>query len=785
MTDAMTNGLRKLRVYKSRHLKFDFVAAIVVFLVAVPLCLGIALASGAPLFSGILSGIIGGIVVGSLSGSQVSVSGPAAGMAAVVLTAISQLGDFNTFLLALTLAGILQIIVGGLRAGLVADYVPSNVVQGLLCAIGILLIIKQLPLTFTHSTDLTELKAHLLETTEGFNLNPFYDLSYHINYGACLISLISFAILIFFDKTKLKLLQNVPAPIIVVAAGILINELFNLTQSSLVQDNPHLVNIPHTNGYTNLFSQFTFPDWTSWKNPKVYLYAFVIAIVASLESLLNVKAGERLDKKHRYCSKDQELIAQGAGNLVAGLVGGIPVTSVIVRTSVNIQAGARSKLSTIFHGFFLLFAVVLIPELLNKIPLSSLAVILIFTGYKLTKPAIYRQIYAQGMDRFIPFIATVFSIVVFNLLAGIMIGLAVSLYYILKSNSQARLDIVKEFYPNGVTSRLILPQQISFLNKASLIAELDSIPRNSQLIIDARHSTYIDKEIIELIKEFQQEQAPLKQISLNLTGFKDHYDIHNYIDFINVTTYDVQSNLSPAEVLVVLREGNQRFLSDTRIHRTTKIDIQYTAKTQHPIAVVLGCIDSRVPVETIFDMSFGDLFCIRIAGNVINNDILASMEYACNVVGAKLIVVLGHTRCGAIQSACDGVKKGHITELLDKIKPAVEAESGTSEHRNGQNSEFVRHVTTLNIANTLQQVYTRSDILRGMIDEDSIALIGAVYDVESGRVQFDDFGTELLQLSHKSGPVLGEKIKQLLHDADTAHARETQEHHASSPQPTT
>lgn len=760
MSNAMTIGLRKLNIYKQRQLKFDFVAGIVVFLVAIPLCLGIALASGAPLFSGILSGIIGGVVVGILSGSQVSVSGPAAGMAAVVLTALSQLGDFNTFLLALTFAGVLQIIVGSLRAGFVADYVPSNVVQGLLCAIGILLIIKQLPLAFTLSTDLQELEKHLSEATESVTFNPLIDLSYHINSGATIISLISFAILIFSEKTSIKWFKEIPAPIIVVIAGILINETFLISNSPFAQNNPHLVNIPQHNGFSDFLSQLQFPAWSSWTNPKVYLYAFIIAVVASLESLLNVKAGEKLDRNHRYCSKDQELIAQGVGNIAAGLIGGIPITSVIVRTSVNIQAGAKTKVAAILHGFFILFAVLLIAGWLNKIPLSSLAVILIYTGYKLTKPSIYTSIYQQGMDRFIPFIATVISIVAFNLLAGILIGLAISLFYILKSNSQVRMDIVKEIYPTGVANRLILPQQITFLNKASLIAELDSIARNSQLIIDARHSTYIDKEIVELIKEFQQEQAPLKQISLNLVGFQDQYDVHNYIDFINVTTYDVQTTLTPSQVLNILREGNHRFLHDTRIHRSAKNDIQYTAETQHPIAVVLACIDSRVPVETIFDMSFGDLFCVRVAGNVVNDDVLASIEYACHVAGAKLIVVLGHTRCGAIKAACDGVEKGHITQLLAKIKSSIASETQTTADRTSTNEAFMTHVTELNIGNTLQQIYTDSPILNLMIEQEEIGLVGALYDVASGKVSFKGYapltppGNELTQLTEKVQKVL-------------------------------
>ncbi len=757
--------LRKFRIYNKRYLKFDLVAGIVVFLVAIPLCLGIALASGAPLISGILSGVIGGVVVGCLSGSQVSVSGPAAGMAAIVVTAVAHLGDFNSLLLALLLAGLLQIIIGSLKAGFIADYVPSNVVQGLLCAIGILLIIKQLPLAFTLSADFNELKTHLLETTDVITLSPILALYNHINTGALIITAISLAILIYFDKTTNKIFKEIPAPIIVVIAGILLNELYIWTDSVLIQNSPQLVNIPKTEGLKDFLSQLQYPNWSAWTNPQVYVYACIMAIVASLETLLNFKAGERLDKQKRHASTNRELMAQGIGNMTAGLLGGIPITSVIVRTSINIQAGSKTKMSIILHGIFILFAVMLIPDALNKIPLSSLAAILIYTGYKLNQPSIYRSIYAQGWDRFIPFIATVVSIIAFNLLTGILIGLTVSLFFILKSNSQSRINIIKEIYPNGVINRLVLPQQVTFLNKAALIAELDSIPSESQLIIDARYTQYIDKEISELLKEFTNEQAVYKKIALNLTGFKEHYRIHNYIDFINVTTYDVQSHLSPAQVLNILHEGNQRFLNDERIHRMNHLDVKHTAKEQHPIAVVLGCIDSRVPVETIFDMTFGDVFCVRVAGNVVNDDVLASIEYACKVVGVKLIVVLGHTRCGAIQSACDGVEQGHITQLLAKIKPAIAAETETQNERTSKNTTFVNHVTELNVANTMQNIYDRSPILNQMVEQDEIAIVGAVYNVHSGSVHYSDYQHELYQLDGEKNMNLAVKISQVLKEA--------------------
>ena len=753
---------RKFRIYRKRQLKFDLISGIVVFLVAIPLCLGIALASGAPLMSGIISGIIGGIIVGAFSSSEVSVSGPAAGMAAIVLWAISQLGDFNIFLLALTLSGIIQIIFGYLRAGFIAEYIPSNVLQGLLCAVGILLIIKQVPFAFTSLHTIPELKLQLLELSQGIEIAPLHDLSFHINSGATILSIISLLILIYLDNTKIKQLQNIPGAFIIVVLGIVLNEIFIITHSYLAQDAPHLVNIPQHESWHDFYTNMHTPRWADLTNIHVYFVAIVIAIVASLENLLNIKAGEKLDRLRRYCSKDRELLIQGLGNMFSGLIGGIPITSVIVRTSVNIQTGAKTKMSVVFHGIFLLLAVIFIPNALNKIPLSSLAAILAYTGYKLTKPSIYVRLYKQGLDRFIPFIVTVISILFLNLLLGIILGLIVSLLFILKSNSQVRLNIIQEIYPNGITNRLVLPQQTTFLNKASLIAELESIPNKSQLIIDARYSDYIDKEMIEFIKDFKNEQAPNKHNYLNLIGFKDRYNIHDYIDFINVTTYDVQSTLNPQQVLNILREGNQRFLSDNCIHRSVHTQIQYTASKQFPIAIVLGCIDSRVPVETVFDMGFGDLFCIRIAGNVVNNDVLASIEYACQVVGAKLIVVLGHTKCGAVQAACDGVNQGHITQLLDKIQPAIDAEQTTTNERNSTNTLFVKHVTEFNVAHTLHQIYHGSNVLQQLINSDNIGIIGAIYDVSSGEVNFSNYASKVVAFETDNHHIFAEKLNQMI-----------------------
>ncbi len=727
---------RRLLRYPRGFFQYDLTAGIVVFLVAIPLCLGVALASGAPLFSGMIAGMIGGIVVGFLSESRLSVSGPAAGMIAVVLGFITQLGSFETFLLALVFAGFLQILIGICRAGFIADYIPSNVIQGLLCAIGILIIFKQLPFAFTYTADNHELLESLRASSTTFDLDALEDISQHFNLGAIIISTLSIGILIFFDKTKQTILKTIPGPIVVVIAGAIINEFYSSFWPDLAQYSSELVNIPLTTSLNSFCDLFQHPHWQSWSNPKIYLYGFILAAVASLETLLNLEATEKLDTIKRYVSRNRELVAQGVGNVFAGLLGGIPITSVIVRSSVNIQAGAKTKLSTIIHGLLILLVSIFIPHWINLIPLASLAAILIFVGFKLTKPYIYREVYRQGFDRFIPFIITVLFIIITNLLTGILIGLFFSFFFILRNNSKIQLDVINEKHPLGVIKRIILPQQMSFLNKASLVTELEDIRYNAHLIIDARYTKYIDKDILEVLETFKNTQAPSKMIALNMLGFKNHYDIHNHIDFINVTTYDLQSALTPTQVVEILKEGNERFIKDQRIHRSLLDDIKSMSASQHPIAIVLGCIDSRVPIETIFDMGVGDVFVVRIAGNVMNEDIMASMEFACHIAGAKLILVLGHTQCGAIKAACDDNPGGHLGDLLAKIRPAIEAEASTETDRTGNNINFITNIAKINVGNVIENIYSKSTVLNKLINDKEIGLIGALYDVRTGLVNF-------------------------------------------------
>lgn len=727
--------------YPISYLKYDFMAGIVVFLVAIPLCLGIALASGAPIFSGLIAGIIGGIVVGIISQSSISVSGPAAGMTAIVLTCIAHLGSFNAFLLALFFAGIIQILIGAIRAGFVADYIPSNVIQGLLCAIGILIIIKQLPFAFTYTTENSLLLDELKDASQILSFQPLENITDHINIGAVFIAGISLALLLFFDNTKNSTLKAMPGPIIVVIVGALINEVYAYFFPLIAQYSHELVNIPISKDIPSFINQLQFPSWERWTDTNIYVYAFILAAVASLEALLNLEAVEKLDKERKYCSRNRELVAQGIGNITSGLIGGLPITSVVIRSSVNIQSGSKSKMSAIIHGICMLVVICFIPKWVNLIPLASLATILIYVGFKLTKPSVYKEMYVQGFARFFPFLVTIIAIISTNLLTGILIGLSISFFFILKNNSQIHLDILNEKHPRGTIKHIMLPQHMSFLSKASLVSELESIPPRTQLIVDARYTKYIDKDIQEVLNVFMNNQAPSKNIALNMLGFKDHYQIENRRDFINVTTYDTQLALNPADVLDILKEGNKRFSNDQRINRSLLDEIKATSVTQHPIAIVIGCIDSRVPIETIFDMGVGDVFVARIAGNVIDDDILASIEFACHVSGAKLIVILGHTMCGAIRAACTGdigdIGDGHLGMLLNKIKHSVNLEKKKTTHEDMENKDFLKNVTQLNVQYSMRCIKERSVILNSLIRENQIELIGALYDVSTGIVHFD------------------------------------------------
>ncbi|WP_126248590.1 SulP family inorganic anion transporter [Chitinophaga rhizosphaerae] len=506
------------------NIKGDLSAGLVVFLIAVPLCLGIALASGAPLFSGLIAGIVGGIVVGFFSGSNLSVSGPAAGLTAIVLTAIGKLGAFESFLLAVVLAGAIQFLLGLIRAGVIANYFPSNVITGMLTAIGIIIVLKQIPHAFGYDEHAEGELAFIQHDGENTFTSILSTIN-HIQLGAVIITAISIAILLYWQK--IPKLKAIPAPLVAVLAGIGLNALFIASGSTLALEQSHLVSLPVAASASEFAGQFTLPDFSKILNADVITVAITIAVVASIETLLNLEATDKLDPLKRYSDPNRELRAQGLGNMISGLIGGLPVTSVIVRSSANINSGGRTKISTISHGVLLLVCAALIPTLLNMIPLSTLAAVLLVTGYKLCKPTIFKQMFAKGKYQWIPFVVTVVTIVMTDLLVGVAIGLGVSVLFLLWGNMKSPYFFRKEKYRSGDMFVLELTQEVSFLNKANILLTLDKMPDKSTVIIDAAKTLYIDQDVLDIIREFAQIKAPQKQIKVVLRGFKEAYKVNN------------------------------------------------------------------------------------------------------------------------------------------------------------------------------------------------------------------------------------------------------------------
>ena len=520
------------------NLKSDFASGLVVFLVALPLCLGIAMASGAPLFSGIISGIIGGIVVGYLSKSHLSVSGPAAGLTAIVLTAITDLGAFDIFLTAVFIAGLIQLALGFIKAGTISNYFPTNVIEGMLAGIGIIIILKQLPHAFGYDSDFEGDQA-FLELDGSNTFSALLAVSNYIQLGSIIITVLSLLILIAWDKVPfLKKLKLVPGALIAVVVGVVLNEIFTSSGSSLAIAKEHLVSLPVPTTLEEFKQIIVTPNFSGITNSKVWVVAFTIAIVASIETLLSVEAADRMDVQKRYTDTNAELKAQGIGNMVSSLLGGLPLTSVIVRTSANSNSGAKSKMSAIIHGILLLVSVVTIPLILNKIPLATLAAILLLVGYKLAKPSIFKHFWEKGKYQFVPFIATLLAVVFTDLLKGVALGIIISIIFVLKGNLKRAYNFRKEEYADGDVIHIDLAQEVSFLNKAAIKSTLNDIPENSKVIIDAKDTVYIAHDILDLIHEFKTTRGKDYNIKVKLRGFKKAYQLENTEETPNKVTFE-------------------------------------------------------------------------------------------------------------------------------------------------------------------------------------------------------------------------------------------------------
>jgi carbonic anhydrase len=736
----------------------DLTAGLVVFLVALPLCLGIALASAAskdvipaeqnvPLFAGLIAGIVGGLLVGVLSGSHTSVSGPAAGLTAVVAAQIVLLGSYQAFLLAVVIAGLIQIVLGICRAGFLSAFFPSSVIKGLLAAIGVILILKQTPHVLGHHKD-PEGDMAFQQPDKETTFSALAKLVDDFHVGAAVIGILSVLFLVGWDKVNKLKKSPVPAPLLVVIIGVLLGLAFRQFGERWLVEGDHLVKVPVAETARDFFTFFMLPDFSQWLNPKVYLAGFTIAAVASLETLINLQGVDKIDPKQRTSPPSRELWAQGIGNLTSGLIGGLPVTSVIVRSSVNINAGARTKLSAIWHGVLLIGCVAFLPHILNLIPLSCLAAILVVTGFKLASPALVKQMWAEGKYQFAPFVITVVAIVFTDLLVGVLIGLGVSLSFILWSNLRRPIRTIVEKHLGGEVVKIELANQVSFLNKAALARHLDELPPGGHVLLDASHTDYIDPDILDLIRDFDRVTAPARGIEVSLLGFRTKYRLDDRIQYVDYSTRDLQSAVTPAQVLDILKSGNERFQTGQQLTRDYGRQVAATADAEHPFAVVLSCVDSRTPSELIFDVGVGDIYVVRIAGTVTSRKVLGSVEYGCAVAGAKLIVVMGHTRCGAVAAAVDAVCSNAdpaaaagsenlgqiVTDLRKSIDPAdcAKLEGKSREER----TAFVEDVSRRNVARVVATILEESPVLAGLVRDGRVAVVGAMYDVATGGLEF-------------------------------------------------
>ncbi len=700
-----------------KNLKHDLPAGIVVFLVALPLCLGISLASGAPLFSGVITGIVGGIVVGLASKSSISVSGPAAGLAIIVFSAVTKLHSFEAFLLAVVIAGVLQIIFGFLQAGIIAQYIPRAVIKGMLAGIGIILILKQIPHAFGYDLDYEGDEEFFQFDQE----NTFTELLGLLNYftaGAIIISVVSFAILLLWEQEAVKknrVLKFIPGPLVVVAVGAFMNSGFNSFFPSLALKNGHLVNIPLASDF---LSYFHFPDFSQVNNLAIYEIALTIAIVASIECLLTLEAIDKIDPHRHITPPNWELKAQGLGNIVCGLIGGLPVTAVIVRGSANLNSGAKTKMATIIHGVLLLTTVFFLAGFLNKIPLAALASILIIVGYKLARINLFKSMYKLGYEQFVPFMATVVAVMFTDLLKGVGLGMIVGLFFILRKSYRASYDVKKE---HGKKITIKLAEQVSFLNKAGLVDTLNAIPPGTAVSIDGRDAKNIDYDILEILNDYKR-LARVKNIELELFGIK-------------------QIEHSPLRNKQSIELSYERLLTGNRdyIARKTAEDKDFFKNLsfgQTPEYLWIGCSDSRVPANEITGTKAGEIFVHRnIANMVVHTDLnlISVVQYAVEVLKVKHVIVCGHYGCGGVMAALENEDHGYVVKWLRNIK---EVYIKYKEELNSIDDQQERADRLVEL-NVIEQVHNlgKTKMIQKAWKARSLQIHGWVYKIETGQIK--------------------------------------------------
>lgn len=722
-------------------------AAFVVACVAIPMGMGIAAISGAPPMAGILAGIIGGLVVGLLSGSPTSISGPSAGLTLAIASLMGMMNSFETFLLAVTIAGLMQIVFGLLKLGWLASFFPTSVLDALLAAIGIILILKQVPHLLGHDTDPEGDMAFLQpdRRTTFTELTSLFEGDVHL--GAATVGLLTLVVIIGLQYWSRSKKLQLPAVLIGVFVGLLSSFVITRLGPSWLIDGKHLISLPVWDSELGWHSMLRFPDWMQWDNPIVYFAAGAIAVVSSLETLLNLSATDRIDQSDRPSPPNRELIAVGIGNTLCGLIGGIPMSAAIERSAVCLQAGSRTKLCSILYGVVLLIAVLMLPLVFNAIPISALAAVLIVTGAWLARPAVFIRIWEGGRYQLVPFIVTIGAILLTELLIGVLVGLVFAIGFILNSNLRRPLRQVMEKHAGGDVLHIELAEQVSFLNRPVIERALREATPGTQILLDASNSDYIDPDILALIRDFVKKSS-IRNVSVSLKGFREKYAIDNSIQFVDYTSREIQEKMTSQEALKILQDGNERFCTNRRLSRDLGRQVQATSAGQHPFAAILSCIDSRAPVETILDLGVGDAFTARVAGHVVSRKVLGSLEYATAVVGSKLLVVLGHTKCGAVYAAvklADAGQTGaeatgcqHLDSILAEIRPSIDLPKLKliDDSNESARNAFAEDVARRNVVQTVRNIVEMSQTIRKLVDEGRLVVVGAIYDVTSGKVEF-------------------------------------------------
>jgi carbonic anhydrase len=709
--------------------KANLSSGLVVFLVALPLCLGVALASGAPLLSGIITGIVGGIIVGSLSGSQLAVSGPAAGLTTIVAAAIITLHSYEAFLLSVILAGVIQIILGLVKAGKVGLFFPSNVIKGMLAAIGIILILKQIPHAFGYDAD-AEGDFTFIQADKANTFSEITNLLTKLNMGAIIIFAVSMAILMLWDTPAFKKIKAIPAGLVVVILGVVASIGLNAMPDYLHLRTNSFVKIPILSGISDLATVIKFPNFSQINNPDVWTIALTIAFVASLETLLSIEAVDKLDPQKRSTPLNRELIAQGVGNTISGLIGGIPLTAVIVRGATNVNAGAKTKFSAIFHGILLLVTVILIPGILNMIPLASLAAVLIMVGYKLTKVKLFTDMYKAGWNQFTPFVITVVAIILTDLLKGVLIGMAVSIIFILVNATKDLIFSTESDSTKGKVKRLVLSEQVTFLNKAHLNEFFSNVIPNTSVWIDASQTRYIEQDCLEILQDFKVRAAE-QRISVTITGLKDHYSFLEAKSEVIAHDHDHDHSHQNYQDLFA---NNRKFIAD-KLH----LDINYFSKLsagQSPPYLIVGCSDSRAPLEMITGAQPGEIFSQRnIANQVIPSDpnLMSVLQYAVEALKVKHIIVCGHYGCGGIKAAVAGGTNGTLDQWLGHVREIYRTHKEELEAITDPEMQH-RRLVELNVEEQIHHLKSTAIVQDALKRGQPLNIYGWVYDLTDGML---------------------------------------------------